>query len=199
VAFPPPYDLHKQSPCIDQFKDGFDHHSSYPQDVCSYCQSFDHDVNFCPYFYVSDEAYVSLNALVMIINERLEHFVSEMREFDLLSETDPSLTFLRLKASVYDDCESFLPLEPNIVDDAPLIDLEEVFDLPSTSLPFIAPSFSSTPVDTSVSDLTLLTSLLPLAQCMGLEMSEISRGDASVLEDASLAWSKELVLVDSCL
>ena len=26
----PPYDLHVQSPCIDQARDVFDHHSSYP-------------------------------------------------------------------------------------------------------------------------------------------------------------------------
>jgi len=36
----PPYDLHAQSPCVDQFRDVCDHHSSYPLDVCSYYQSF---------------------------------------------------------------------------------------------------------------------------------------------------------------
>ena len=40
---PPLYDLRAQSPCVDQFRDGCDHHSSYPLDVCSYCQSFDHN------------------------------------------------------------------------------------------------------------------------------------------------------------
>jgi len=122
-----------------------------------------------------------------------------MREFDLFSETDPSLSFPRLKDSPYDDCESFLPLEPNVVNDALLTDLEEVFDPPSTSLPFVAPSFFSTPMDTSVSKLTLLTSPLPLAQCMGLEMGEISSSDASILEDVSLVWSNESVLVEPCL
>ena len=64
---------------------------------------------------------------------------------------------------VADDCESSLFLESNILVDALLTDLEEMFDPPSTSLAFVAPSFSSTPMDTSVSDLTLLTSPLPLA------------------------------------
>ena len=33
-AFPslPPYDLHAQSPCVDQFGDAYDHDSSYPHD-----------------------------------------------------------------------------------------------------------------------------------------------------------------------
>ena len=90
---------------------------------------------------------------------------------------------------------SSLPLESNVVDDAPLTELEEVFDLPLSSLPLVVPSFSSTPVATSVSDSTLLAYLLPLAQCTGLEMGDISSGDVSVLEDDSLSWSKELTLV----
>jgi len=52
--FLPPYDLHAQSPCIDQFRSVCAHHSSYTHDVCSYCQSFDHYVNYYPYYDVSD-------------------------------------------------------------------------------------------------------------------------------------------------
>jgi len=70
-----------------------------------------------------------------------------------------------------------------------------VFDPPLTSLSLVTPSFSITPVATKVSDSTLLASPLLLAQCTGLEMGEISRGDVSVLEDDSLCWSKELTLV----
>ena len=62
-----------------------------------------------------------------------------------------------------------------IVNDVNLIDLEEVFDPPLTSLLFVSPSFSSTPIVTSISDLTLLASPLPLAQCTGLEICEITR------------------------
>jgi len=51
-------------------------------------------------------------------------------------------------------------------------------------------------MDTSVSDLTLLGSPLPLAQCKGLEMGEISRGDVSDIEDVSLVRLKELTLVE---
>ena len=126
-----------------------------------HCQSFDHEVNSCPYHDVTNEAYARLNAVIETMNEQLEYFVSEMREFDLVSETD-SLPFHRLTASLYDDCESFLPLKSNVLDDSPLIDLKEAFDLPLISLPFVAPSFSSTPMDTSVSDLSLLASPLPL-------------------------------------
>ena len=113
-------------------------------------------------------------------NEKHIHFVNEMRECGLLYRTDPSLPFCRLEASLYHDYESSLPLESNVVDDAPLIDLEEVFDPPLTSLPFVTLSFSTTPVAT-VSDLSLLASPLPLAQCAALEMGETSRGDVSVL------------------
>jgi len=33
---PPPYELHAQCPCVDEFRDICDHHSSYPHDVCYY-------------------------------------------------------------------------------------------------------------------------------------------------------------------
>ena len=109
-----------------------------------------------------------------------------------------TLVYLSLfDASLYDDSESFLPLESNVVDGAPLTDLEEVFDPPSTSLPFLAPSFSNTPMDTSVGDLTLLASPLPLAQCIShlLAMGEIFRGGASSIKEYSLSWLKELTFV----
>ena len=94
---PPPYDLHAQSLCLDQFRNLCDHHSSYPHNVCSYCQSFYHDVNSCPYCDVSTKCYSILNGMIEIINERHEHFVSEMREFGLLHEIGPSYLSLGLR------------------------------------------------------------------------------------------------------
>jgi len=196
---PPPYYSHAQSTYTDQFRDACDHYSSYPLDACSYCQSFDYDVKSYPYYDISDESYAKLDAMTETTNERHEHFVSEMREFGLLHETDPSLPIPMLESSLYDDYESSLLLESNIVDDAPLTDLEEVLDPPLTYSPLVAPSSSSTPIVTSTSDSTLLDFPFPLAQCTGLEMGETSRGDVSVLEDASLLRSKELTLVESHL
>jgi len=92
---------------IDQIRDVCDHHFSYPHDVCSYCQSFEHDVNCYPYYDVSDESYTRLSAMMETMNEQLEHFGSEMRDFGLLSDTDSSLPVPRLETSLYDDCESF--------------------------------------------------------------------------------------------
>ena len=161
---------------MDQFRDAYDHRSSYPHDVCSYCQSFDHDVNSCLYYDGFDEAHGTLNTMIETMNERHMQLVNEMREFGLSHEIDPNLPFAGLEASLYNDGESSHPLESNVVDNAPLTDLEGVFDSPLTSFPFVAPSFSSTRMDTSVSDLTLLASPFPLAQCMGLEKSEIFRG-----------------------
>jgi len=66
---PAPYDLHGQSPCVDQFRDACDHDSSYPLDVCSYYQYFDHDVNSCPNYDVSDEAYASLNGMIETMSD----------------------------------------------------------------------------------------------------------------------------------
>jgi len=54
---PSPYDVHAQSPCVDQSRDLCNHHSSYPLGVCSHCQSFKHHVDYCPYHDVSDESY----------------------------------------------------------------------------------------------------------------------------------------------
>jgi len=167
--------------------------------VCSFCDSFDHDVNSCPYYDVFDEAYARFNVVIEIMKEQHTHFVSEMRECGLLHEIDPSLPLPRLESSLYDDCKSSLSLESNVADDAPLADLDEVFGPPLTSLPFVAPSFSSIPMDTSFSNLTLLASSLPLVQCTGLEMDEISRGYASIIEDDSLGWSEEFTLDEPCL
>jgi len=160
---PPPYHLHDQSPCVNQFRDGCDHDSSYPLDLCSYCQSFDHDVNSCPYYDVSDEAYVKLNAMIKTMNGRHKNFVSEMRQYGLLHGTNPSLPIPTLECSLHDDYESFLQLESNVVDDAPLTNIEEVLDPPLTSLSLVTPSFSSHPIATSVSDSTLLASPLSVA------------------------------------
>jgi len=74
------------------------------------------------------------------MNEQHTHFVSEMRKCGLLHETDPSLPFPQLESTLYEDCKSSLSLDSNVVDDASLTDLEEVFDPPLTSLSFAAPS-----------------------------------------------------------
>ena len=115
------------------------------------------------------------------------------------SDSDPSLPSPVLKVSYYDDCESFVPLKSDFVDDAHFTDLDKVFDPPLTSSPFITPSFSSTPMNTTNSDLTLVASTLALAQCTWLEMGESSKGYASVIEDDSLDWSKEPSLVEPYL
>jgi len=82
-----------------------------------------------------------LNCLMETMKEQQEHFVSETRKFGLLHETYPSLPIPRLESSLYDDYGSSLPLESNVVDDAPFPNLEEVFDPPLTSLSLVAPSF----------------------------------------------------------
>ena len=75
------------------------------------------------------------------MNEQYERFVSRMKECDLVHETDISLPYPRLEARLYNDCESSLLLESNVVNDTPLTDLGEVFDPPLTPLTFVAPSF----------------------------------------------------------
>ena len=124
---PPPYDFHAQSPYIDQFRDAYDHYSSSPLDTSFYCQSFDHDVNYCPSYDVFNDSCAILNFLMETMKEQPDHFVSEMREFSLLHEIDPSLPIRRLESNLHDDYASSLPLESNIVDDVHLTDLEEAF------------------------------------------------------------------------
>jgi len=97
-----------------------------------------------------------------------------MNECGLLHETDPSLPSPRLKANLYDNCESSLPLEFNFVDDASSTSLEEAFDPPLTS---------STPIYITISDLALIACPHPLVQCTRLEMGELSKSYANVIED----------------
>ena len=54
---------------IDQLRNLCHHDSSYPHVVCSVCQSFNQNVNFCPYYDVSDKAYARLNATIETMNE----------------------------------------------------------------------------------------------------------------------------------
>jgi len=68
-----------------------------------------------------------------------------MKEIGLFYETDPRLPSPKLEPSLFDDYESSLPLESNFVDNAPLTNLEEVFDAPLTSFSFVALSSSNTP------------------------------------------------------
>ena len=119
-----------------------------------------------------------------------------MRECNLLHKTDPSPSSPRLEVSLYDDCKSSFPLEPDFVVDLPLTNLEEVINPLLTSLPFVAPSLSSTPRDTTKGVLCLLSFPLPLAQCTGLEMGEFLRGDASCVMDDSLDWLGDIALLE---
>ena len=66
------------------------------------------------------------------IQEQHTRFVSEMRECGLLHEIDHNLASPRLEASLYEDCESSLPLESSFADDIPYTDLEEAPDSPLT-------------------------------------------------------------------
>jgi len=93
----------------DDDRDPYHHYSSYPHALCSFCQSFDHDVNTCPYYDVFNECYARLDAIIGIINKQHDRFVSRMRECGLLHETDHSLPCPRLEARLYDDCESSFP------------------------------------------------------------------------------------------
>jgi len=82
------------------------------------------------------------------------------------------------EASLCDNYESSLPQEFIFVDDASSTDVEEAFDPPLSSLPLLS---ISTLIDTTISGLTLLASLLPLAQCTVIQMSKPPyRGDASI-------------------
>jgi len=150
----------------------YDFHAYSPL-VCSYCHSLDHDANSCPYSDIFDECYAQLNAMIGIMNERLECFVGKMSETSLLHETNPSPSFPRLDASLYNDYESSLPLEPDFMADSPLTGLGEVIVRSLTSLPFVSPSLPSTLRDTTECVLHLLSSYpLPLTQCTRLEIGE---------------------------
>ena len=66
---PIPYDLRAQSPCVDQFRDSFHHRSSYSPFVRSYCQSFVHNANPCPYYDIFDECYARLIVVIETMSE----------------------------------------------------------------------------------------------------------------------------------
>ena len=130
--------------------------------MCSYYQSLDHDVNSCPYYYISDEFYARIYAMIEKMNERHMHFVGEMREYSILCETNPSLSFPSLEVSLNDNYESSLPLEADLMVHALLTGLEEAIGPPMIFSPFVISSSFSTLRDTVIGDLTLLVSFLPL-------------------------------------
>jgi len=87
-------------------------------------------VDSSPHYDLFDESYARLSVITETMNEQQKHFVSKIRECDLLHETDASLPHLRHEASLKDDYESSLPLCSNFVNDTPVTDGEEVFSLP---------------------------------------------------------------------
>ena len=115
--------------------------------MCFYCQLFDLDVNSCPYYDALDESYARIYIVIKTMNEH-KCFVGEARELDLLGASDPSLPFLKLETSLYDNYESSHPLGPNFVNDTPLTALKKVSNRRLTSLPFVA--VSSTPIDITI-------------------------------------------------
>ena len=149
---PHAYDLYAESPHVNPVRGIFDHHSFYLHVVCYYYQSFDHDVNSCPHYDVSDECQVKHNAMIETVDQEHEHFVSEMREFGLLYKIDPSLPFPSFEASLYDYCESSLSLESNVVvaqtdPSLPFLRLEaSVYDDCESSLLLESNVFVNTPV-----------------------------------------------------
>jgi len=58
-----------------------------------------------------------------------------MREFGLLSETDPRLPSSTLEVGLYDDYESSPTLESNFVDDTPSIDFHHSLIVNAESKP----------------------------------------------------------------
>ena len=112
-------------------------------------------------------------------------------------ETNPSLSSLKVSTNFCDYCDSYLPIEPDSTIDTPLTDLEEVFNPPLTSLTFVVPSFSSTPIVTIVSNLTLFASPFFLIPCMELKIGEPYRTDAITIEDDLFHWSKKHTLIES--
>ena len=86
--------------------------------MCSYCQSFDHDVNFYCYYGISNACYTKLYATIETMNDRHECFIGKMREYGLLHETNPSSSFPRHKVSLYNDYKSSLPVEPILMIDS---------------------------------------------------------------------------------
>ena len=74
---------------------------------------------------VFGERYANFGAMMGITNEPLKDFASEMRKCGILHGTDPSTSFPRLEASLYDDCKSSFTLGLNLIDDTPSTDQEE--------------------------------------------------------------------------
>jgi len=42
---------------------------AYSSLVCSYCQSFEHDANSCPYYDIFDACYAKLDVVIEVMNE----------------------------------------------------------------------------------------------------------------------------------
>jgi len=157
-------------------------------------------VNPCPYYVISNEGFVRLNNMIETMNEQIARFENYLWENQLSYETNLSLPSSRLKVSLCDDDKSSFPLESDFIVHRALTDLEEVIDVPLTLLSLVASSSLSTPGDTAENVLTLSISPLLLAQCTGLKVGEPFRDDVSPYDEGdSLAWSKEIVLVEQYL
>ena len=118
------YGLHTQSSYVNQPRVSYHHDSYYPHVVCSNFQSFDHDANSCPYYDIFDKCYAKFNTVIETLNEQYTHFVSEMKEYGLMYETNPGLPFFGPKANLYGEYGSLLTLEVVSTANTPLTNLD---------------------------------------------------------------------------
>ena len=90
-----PYDLHVQSPCVYQSSGSYHHHHLYYAHVVRFnCESYDHDVNSCPYHVICYEGFVRLNGMIKIVNEQNAKFEIIYRR--ITYHMTPTLAYLLL-------------------------------------------------------------------------------------------------------
>ena len=63
----------------DDARDPYHQHFSYPHVLCTFYQSFYHDVHSCLCYDISDEFHARLSAMIGKMHDQHMRFVSEMR------------------------------------------------------------------------------------------------------------------------
>ena len=117
--------------------------------MCEHCNRSDHDSNSCTY-YISADGFARLSSMIEIMNEQQLKLTNFIREHDLSHQIDPRLRSPEPNGNLCDDGESFPTIES---------ELEKVFDLPSTTLPYVGLSSPNTLTDNTSSLMIFLIHL----------------------------------------
>ena len=101
--------------------------------LCEYCDSYDHDACYCPYYAYVDATYVSVEKKINVLTDKMiENIKVRIAEYskcfnqsrENCNEPDSSLGSPKFEVNIYDDFKPPYLARPDLNNDMPLPSVE---------------------------------------------------------------------------